>query len=181
MVLKRKIDSAGDVFFGYELRPKRHASNATSTNDQNPHFDMSGQDSPLSSRKGSGHLKPLLAQWTEERERPWRSMGTKDVAYSMPLENMVEAVQHLINPDFDPSVLTKDDKPRFLKPLPSRISREDIEFLRERGALTIPDEELRIELLRSLCDGFIISCQQSIYMNSYAASWRTTQVAISAF
>ncbi|KAJ9237735.1 transcriptional regulator family: Fungal Specific TF [Paecilomyces variotii] len=149
MVLKRKIDSAGDVFFGYGLRPKRHASNATSTNDRNPRFDMLEEDSPLSSRKGSGHLKPLLAQWTEERERPWRSIGTKDVAYSMPLENMVEAVQHLIDPDFDPSVLTKDDEPRFLKPLPSRICREDIEFLRERGALMIPDEELRIELLRS--------------------------------
>ncbi|KAL1855000.1 hypothetical protein Plec18170_004412 [Paecilomyces lecythidis] len=155
MVLKRKIDSiTRDAFFaygfGYEPQSKRHASNATSVSDWEPRFDISEEDSPPPpSRRGSGHLKPLLAQWTEERERPWRSIGTKDVAYSMPLENMVEVVQNLIDPDFDPSVLTKDNEPLFLKPLPSRIAQEDIDFLQQRGALTIPDEELRIELLRS--------------------------------
>lgn len=61
---------------------------------------------------------------------------------------MVSTVRDLIDPDFDPLIALLDDEPRFLKPLPSRIPPEDLEFLRFRGALSIPESGLRNELLR---------------------------------
>ncbi|KAL4901773.1 hypothetical protein BDW74DRAFT_187173 [Aspergillus multicolor] len=77
-----------------------------------------------------------------------RSIGTRGHADSLPLANMVSTVQDLIDPDFDPLIAILDEEPRFLKPLPSRISAEDLEFLRFRGALAIPESGLRTELLR---------------------------------
>ncbi|KAL4792762.1 fungal-specific transcription factor domain-containing protein [Aspergillus venezuelensis] len=77
-----------------------------------------------------------------------RSVGTRGHADSLPLANMVSTVQDLLDPDFDPLIAILDDEPHFLKPLPSRISAEDLEFLRFRGALAIPESGLRTELLR---------------------------------
>ncbi|KAH2180046.1 hypothetical protein KXW37_004530 [Aspergillus fumigatus] len=77
-----------------------------------------------------------------------RTAGNPAVQHSLPLANMVSTVQDLIDPDFDPLIAILDDEPRFLKPLPSRISSEDLEFLRFRGALSIPESGLRNELLR---------------------------------
>ena len=78
----------------------------------------------------------------------WRRIGNPDVQHSLPLANMVSAVQDLIDPDFDPLTAMLDDEPRFLKPLPARIAPEDLEFLRFRGALSLPESGLRDELLR---------------------------------
>lgn len=61
---------------------------------------------------------------------------------------MVSAVKDLIDPDFDPLTAILEDEPRFLKPLPARIAAEDLEFLRFRGALSLPESGLRDELLR---------------------------------
>ncbi|KAL2808927.1 fungal-specific transcription factor domain-containing protein [Aspergillus granulosus] len=77
-----------------------------------------------------------------------RSTGTRGHAPSLPLANMVSTVQDLLDPDFDPLIAILDEEPRFLKPLPSRIPAEDLEFLRFRGALSIPESGLRTELLR---------------------------------
>ncbi|KAL2824794.1 fungal-specific transcription factor domain-containing protein [Aspergillus cavernicola] len=77
-----------------------------------------------------------------------RSTGNRAHAPSLALSNMVSTVQDLLDPDFDPLIAILDDEPRFLKSLPSRVSAEDLEFLRFRGALTIPEGELRTELLR---------------------------------
>ncbi|CDM36115.1 Transcription factor, fungi [Penicillium roqueforti FM164] len=88
--------------------------------------------------------------WLHESEPAgiWRTRGNPNVQHSMPLSNMVSAVQDLIDPDFDPLTAILDDEPRFLKPLPARISPEDLEFLRFRGAVSIPESGLRDELLR---------------------------------
>lgn len=90
--------------------------------------------------------------WLDEQSpENWRTLGTRAVQPSLPLSNMVSAVQDLIDPDFDPDPLTAfldEDEPRFLKPLPPRIPPEDLEFLRFRGALSIPPVALRNELLR---------------------------------
>ncbi|KAL4917117.1 fungal-specific transcription factor domain-containing protein [Aspergillus aurantiobrunneus] len=77
-----------------------------------------------------------------------RSIGTRGHADSLPLANMVSTVQDLLDPDFDPLIAILDEEPRFLKPLPTRVSAEDLEFLRFRGALAIPESGLRTELLR---------------------------------
>ncbi|KAJ5981721.1 hypothetical protein N7522_013349 [Penicillium canescens] len=78
----------------------------------------------------------------------WRTHGNPNVQHSLPLANMVSAVQDLIDPDFDPLTAMLDEEPRFLKPLPARIAPEDLEFLRFRGALSLPESGLRDELLR---------------------------------
>ncbi|KKK19960.1 hypothetical protein ARAM_005258 [Aspergillus rambellii] len=77
-----------------------------------------------------------------------RSVGNRAHAPSLPLANMVTTVQELIDPDFDPLIAILDEEPRFLKPLPDRVPPEDLEFLRFRGALSIPESGLRTELLR---------------------------------
>lgn len=82
------------------------------------------------------------------KEHSWRTLGTRAVPSSLPLANMVSAVQKLIDPDFDPFLGGLDDKPRFLKALPSRLPPEDLDYLNSKGALTIPDPPLRNELLR---------------------------------
>lgn len=91
------------------------------------------------------------APWLHETKpiSGWRTLGNAAVYNSLPLANMVSAVQDLIDPDFDPLTAILDDEPRFLKPLPDRIAPEDLEFLRFRGALSIPEKGLRNELLRS--------------------------------
>lgn len=78
----------------------------------------------------------------------WGRMANPAVRSSLPLDNMVSAVQDLIDPDFDPLTAILDEEPRFLKPLPSAIAPEDLEFLRFRGALSIPESGIRNELLR---------------------------------
>ncbi|PLB49627.1 putative C6 transcription factor [Aspergillus steynii IBT 23096] len=90
------------------------------------------------------------APWLPDARPPreWRTLGTRAVQPSLPLENMVSAVRDLIDPDFDPLIAILDDEPRFLKPLPTRIAPEDLEFLRFRGALSTPESGLRNELLR---------------------------------
>lgn len=79
----------------------------------------------------------------------WRTLGNPAVHSSLPLANMVSAVQDLLDPDFDPLTAILDEEPRFLKPLPGCIAPEDLEFLRFRGALSIPETTLRNELLRA--------------------------------
>jgi hypothetical protein len=118
-VLKRKSPSAGS---GLESTAKRHS--------------LSGYDPQ--------------APWLYEGKPAggWRTHGNPDVQHSLPLANMVSAVQDLIDPDFDPLTAMLDDEPRFLKPLPARIAPEDLEFLRFRGALSLPESGLRDELLR---------------------------------
>jgi hypothetical protein len=117
--LKRKSPSAGS---GLESTAKRHS--------------LSGYD-PQSPWLYEG--KPAGG---------WRTLATPEVQHSLPLANMVSAVQDLIDPDFDPLTAMLDDEPRFLKPLPARIAPEDLEFLRFRGALSLPESGLRDELLR---------------------------------
>lgn len=79
-------------------------------------------------------------------------MGDSAVPSSLPLANMTDAVRELIDPDFHPELeqfLFGDESPRFLKPLSSRIASEDVEYLRSKGALTIPEPSLRKELLKA--------------------------------
>ncbi|KAJ5580216.1 uncharacterized protein N7459_006201 [Penicillium hispanicum] len=91
------------------------------------------------------------APWLSEAKplAGWRTLGDRAVHHALPLANMVSAVQDLIDPDFDPLTAILDEEPRFLKALPDRIPAEDLEFLRFRGALSIPESGLRNELLRS--------------------------------
>ncbi|KAE8133998.1 fungal-specific transcription factor domain-containing protein [Aspergillus pseudotamarii] len=107
-----------------------------------------GHGEPVAKRNSLGY--DARTPWLQDSKPPptWRTLGNRAVRPSLPLENMVAAVQDLIDPDFDPLIAILDEEPRFLKPLPSHISPEDLEFLRFRGALSIPESGLRNELLR---------------------------------
>ncbi|PYI05686.1 hypothetical protein BO78DRAFT_370678 [Aspergillus sclerotiicarbonarius CBS 121057] len=113
-----------------------------------PSVDLD-DDRPVAKRSNSLSYN-AHAPWLQDSRpsRTWRTLGDRGVRSSLPLENMVSTVRDLIDPDFDPLIAILDDEPRFLKPLPSRISPEDLEFLRFRGALSIPESGLRNELLR---------------------------------
>ena len=105
-------------------------------------------DEPLAKRHPTSYN--ARAPWLHDTKptQGWRTLGERAVQPSLPLSNMVSALQDLIDPEFDPLVALLDDEPRFLKPLPSRVSPEDLEFLRFRGALSVPESGLRNELLR---------------------------------
>lgn len=109
---------------------------------------LDGADDEAAKRHSTGYN--VRAPWLHDTKpsQGWRTLGERAVQPSLPLSNMVSALQDLIDPEFDPVVAVLDDEPRFLKPLPSRIAPEDLEFLRFRGALTIPESGLRNELLR---------------------------------
>lgn len=93
-----------------------------------------------------------------DHRSPWSHRAYTAVPDSLPLSNMLDAVRELIDPDFHPQIedfISHDDddeeaeEPRFLKPLPSRVAREDVDYLQSRGALTIPETPLRNELLKA--------------------------------
>ncbi|KAL2864930.1 transcription factor domain-containing protein [Aspergillus lucknowensis] len=110
----------------------------------------SADDEPTVKRTSSVLGHSAYSPWLHESRfsASRRSIGTRAHAHSLALANMVSTVQDLLDPDFDPLVAILDEEPRFLKPLPSRVSPEDLEFLRFRGALCIPEVGLRTELLR---------------------------------
>lgn len=98
---------------------------------------------------GSNGQAPWLPDAELSQSR--RTLDERTAQSSLPLPNRVSALQDMIDPEFDPFdplVAILDEEPRFLKPLPSRIAPEDLEFLRFRGALSIPQSRLRNELLR---------------------------------
>lgn len=55
----------------------------------------------------------------------------------------------LFNPYLLPKKRAATPLPRYFKPLPSRITPDDVEYLEQKGALSIPGLVLRNELLRS--------------------------------
>jgi hypothetical protein len=86
---------------------------------------------------------------------PTRKRNANPKPSSLVSSSMLEAVRQLIDPDFYPERLDDflddddDDEIRFLKALPSRVAAEDVEYLRSKGALAIPETPLRNELLRA--------------------------------
>ncbi|KAL4897468.1 fungal-specific transcription factor domain-containing protein [Aspergillus ambiguus] len=112
--------------------------------------DLDGRDDVPVAKRNNVLGYNAHAPWLQDSRpsKSWRTLGDRAVHSSLPLANMVSTVQDLIDPDFDPLIAILDDEPRFLKPLPPRVSPEDLEFLRFRGALTIPESGLRNELLR---------------------------------
>ncbi|KAI9814823.1 MAG: hypothetical protein M1827_003089 [Pycnora praestabilis] len=68
-----------------------------------------------------------------------------------PLLNSVPLASN--SPLFNPGLITKKPSgvnlPAYIKPLPARITPDDVEYLQKKGALSIPEIGLRDELLRS--------------------------------
>ncbi|KAJ6140077.1 hypothetical protein N7471_006563 [Penicillium samsonianum] len=71
------------------------------------------------------------------------------VPASMPLANMTSQIQQLLDPNFGNTRSTSGFLPDYIRGLPARLQKEDIDYLAVKGALTIPDVALRNELLKS--------------------------------
>lgn len=70
------------------------------------------------------------------------------IPYSAPLSNMKSAIQQLFGPSYTMSNPPTGFLPDYIRGLPPRLQPEDIDYLGTKGALTVPDLELRNELLR---------------------------------
>ncbi|EEA25922.1 hypothetical protein TMatcc_005828 [Talaromyces marneffei ATCC 18224] len=127
------------------MSPKRKFSDVDSPSNYSTDVISTDNALPLKSRNLGRNEVP-------RRDSSWRVMGDSAVPSSLPLANMTDAVRELIDPDFRPELeqfLFGDKSPRFLKPLSSCIASEDVEYLRSKGALTIPEPSLRNELLKA--------------------------------
>jgi hypothetical protein len=66
----------------------------------------------------------------------------------MPLANVTSQIQQLLDPNFG-NARANSFLPDYIRGLPARLLKEDIDYLAVKGALTIPDATLRNELLKS--------------------------------
>ncbi|KAJ5558153.1 hypothetical protein N7535_008369 [Penicillium sp. DV-2018c] len=71
------------------------------------------------------------------------------VPASMPLANVTTQIQQLLDPNFGNARPASGYLPDYIRGLPTRLQKEDIDYLAAKGALTIPDATLRNELLKS--------------------------------
>ncbi|ODH33550.1 hypothetical protein ACO22_03298 [Paracoccidioides brasiliensis] len=110
-----------------------------------------------------GHHVPHLLYQTQgnriNHEDRWRRMSnisTFPTTHS--LCKMTTAVQQLIDADFGarhspkptpPTQRPKGWLPNFISPLPAKFQSDDIAYLEAKGALTIPPQGLRNELMKS--------------------------------
>ncbi|CAG7917447.1 unnamed protein product [Penicillium olsonii] len=70
------------------------------------------------------------------------------VPASMPLANVTSQIQQLLDPRFG-NARSNGSLPDYIRGLPARLLKEDIDYLAIKGALTIPEPSLRNELLKS--------------------------------
>ncbi|PGG95620.1 hypothetical protein AJ79_09945 [Helicocarpus griseus UAMH5409] len=116
--------------------------------------------SQLSVDLDHGHHVPHLLYQTqgsrinhEDRRRRMSSISALPATY--PLSNMTSTVQHLLDTDFgthfppQPTQRPRDSLPNFIRPLPAKFQSDDIAYLEAKGALTIPGQGLRNELMKS--------------------------------
>ncbi|EKV11164.1 C6 transcription factor (Ctf1B), putative [Penicillium digitatum PHI26] len=68
---------------------------------------------------------------------------------SMPLANVATQIQQLLDPNFGNTRYASGFLPDYIRGLPARFQKEEIDYLAVKGALTIPDVTLRNELLKS--------------------------------
>ncbi|KAJ5782208.1 hypothetical protein N7457_003982, partial [Penicillium paradoxum] len=78
-----------------------------------------------------------------------RMVPNPAVPASMPLANVTSQIQQLLDPNFGNARSASGFLPDYIRGLPARLQKEDIDYLAVKGALTIPDVNLRNELLKS--------------------------------
>lgn len=71
------------------------------------------------------------------------------VPATLPLHEVTSQIQQLLDPTFATTPSTGVFLPDYIRGLPPRLPRVDVDFLAAKGALTIPDVGLRNELLKS--------------------------------
>lgn len=71
------------------------------------------------------------------------------VPATLPLHHVTSQIQQLLDPSFASPSSGAVVLPDYIRGLPARLQKEDIDYLAMKGALTIPDATLRNELLKS--------------------------------
>jgi hypothetical protein len=71
------------------------------------------------------------------------------VPSTMPLSHVTSQIQQLLDPSFGSPRPTGIVLPDYIRGLPARLQKEDIDYLAMKGALTVPDVTLRNELLKA--------------------------------
>lgn len=71
------------------------------------------------------------------------------VPATLPLHHVTSQIQQLLDPSFASPSSGAVALPDYIRGLPARLQKEDIDYLAMKGALTIPDVTLRNELLKS--------------------------------
>lgn len=67
----------------------------------------------------------------------------------MPLANATLQIQQLLDPNFGASRAPNGHLPDYIRALPTRLQKEDVDYLAAKGALTLPDIPLRNELIKA--------------------------------
>ncbi|KAL2862154.1 fungal-specific transcription factor domain-containing protein [Aspergillus pseudodeflectus] len=115
---------------------------------------------PTSPSQGSvdleqGHHMPhLLYQSQVNRvdsgDRFRRRMAPNpSVPSTLPLSHVTSQIQQLLDPTFGSPQSSGIVLPDYIRGLPARLQKEDIDYLAMKGALTVPDVSLRNELLKA--------------------------------
>ncbi|KAE8330462.1 fungal-specific transcription factor domain-containing protein [Aspergillus sergii] len=101
------------------------------------------------------HMPHLLYQSQVGRigagaERYRRRMAPNPaVPATMPLHHVTSQIQQLLDPSFANARSGGIILPDYIRGLPPRLQKEDIDYLAMKGALTVPDVRLRNELLKA--------------------------------
>ncbi|KAJ6120272.1 hypothetical protein N7523_004552 [Penicillium sp. IBT 18751x] len=100
------------------------------------------------------HMPHLLYQSQNTRvgpdERYRRRMAPNPaVPSTMPLANATLQIQQLLDPSFGSNRTANGYLPDYIRGLPARLTKDDIDYLAAKGALSIPDVSLRNELLKA--------------------------------
>ncbi|PLB44707.1 putative C6 transcription factor [Aspergillus steynii IBT 23096] len=100
------------------------------------------------------HMPHLLYQNQASRigagERYRRRMAPNPaVPATMPLHHVTSQIQQLLDPSFGNDRSGGIVLPDYIRGLPPRLQKEDIDYLAMKGALTVPDVGLRNELLKA--------------------------------
>jgi hypothetical protein len=78
-----------------------------------------------------------------------RRMSMSQTALPSFTQSQMVTMRRLFSPSFALHARPSSSLPGFIKPLPSRIGTDDVEYLEKKGALTIPPIALRNALLQS--------------------------------
>ncbi|KAJ5936419.1 transcriptional regulator family: Fungal Specific TF [Penicillium verhagenii] len=103
----------------------------------------------------SQHIPHLLYQTqahrigSDDHQSRRRMASNPAVPASMPLANATLQIQQLLDPSFGNPRTANAFLPDYIRGLPARFQKEDIDYLAAKGALTIPDVTLRNELLKA--------------------------------
>ena len=132
------------------------ALSAHATYEPLPH--LSEHDPHSLGKTGSGKTSPDISSCSAEQRPifPKTSTAPSNIFYNFPPPNQQTAALSegvpLPHGLASPTAAPPPALPAYIKPLPLRFGHDDITYLQNKGALAIPDQELRNELLRSYAD-----------------------------